>query len=85
MSEPIDTNKVDPTPPIEPTRNDPTPHRRVGDSRFLPVIIAAGVAILVILIAAVLVIHGKDKEVVPDKGQHPATSLIVQPYTVDAA
>lgn len=80
MSEPIKTNKVDPTPPIEPTRNDPTPERRVGDARFLPVVIAAGVALVVILIAALLIIRGKNKEVVPDKGPHPATSQIVLPY-----
>ena len=85
MSEPIKSNKVDPTPPIEPTRNDPTPERRVGDARFLPVVIAAGVVIVVILIAAVLILHGKNKEVVPDKGPHPATSQIVMPYDrVDA-
>jgi hypothetical protein len=79
MSEPIKTNQVDPTPPIEPTRNDPTPERRVGDARFLPVVIAAGVAIVVILIAAVLILHGKNKEVVPAKGPHPATSQIAMP------
>lgn len=85
MTEPIQPNKVDPTPPIEPTRNDPTPEERVGDSRFLPVIIAAGVALIVILIAAVVLISGKGEDAVPqDKTPHPA-SEIVYPHATRAA
>ena len=73
MSDPID-----PTKPIEPTRNDPSPEERVGDSRFLPVVIAAGVALIVLLIAAVVIIGSRGKKLVPqDKTAHPTSQVAV--------
>ncbi len=62
--------------PIEPTRNDPTPEERVGDSRFLPVIIAAGVALLIILIAAVVLIGRKGNKMTPQDGPHPTSQVV---------
>jgi hypothetical protein len=42
---------------IEPTRNDPTPEARTGDSRFLPVVILAAIALIVLLIAGIVQGH----------------------------
>jgi len=65
------------TEPIEPTRNDPSPEERVGDSRFLPVIIAAAVALIIILIAAVVLINGKGKKLIPqNNGAHPTSQAM---------
>lgn len=62
---------------IDPSRNDPTPHRRKGDSRFLPVVILAAIALIVILVAAVALIGGKGKKMVPQQDNHPESSLVV--------
>ncbi|HEY8997808.1 MAG TPA: hypothetical protein VIM60_07910 [Edaphobacter sp.] len=62
--------------PIEPTRNDPTPKERVGDSRFLPVIIAAGVALLIILIAAVVLIGHKGNKLAPQDDTRSTSQLV---------
>jgi len=68
------------TEPIEPTRNDPTPEERVGDSRFLPVVVAAGVALLIILIAAVVLIGGKGDKLAPEKTR-PTSQAIYTPLS----
>ena len=60
---------------IEPTRNDPTPELRKGDSRFLPVVILAGIALIVLLIAGVLLIHSKGSKVAPATTDRPTSSL----------
>jgi len=61
---------------IEPTRNDPTPEERKGDSRFLPVVIIAAIALIVILIASVVLIGGKGHKLVSDEqDNHPKSSL----------
>jgi hypothetical protein len=63
---------------IEPTRNDPTPEARTGDSRFLPVVLLAAVALIVILIAAVVLVRGKGHKMVPQEpDNHPTSSLTV--------
>jgi hypothetical protein len=63
---------------IEPTRNDPTPEDRTGDSRFLPVVILAAIALIVILIAAVVLVKGKGHKMVPQQqDNHPTSSLTV--------
>lgn len=62
---------------IEPTRNDPTPELRKGDSRFLPVVILAGIALIVLLIAGVLLIRTKGHKIVPAGQDHPTSSLSV--------
>ncbi len=68
---------------IEPTRNDPTPQRRKGDARFLPVVIIAAIALVLILIASVVLIGGKGKKLVPhEQDNHPKSSLL---YTLPAA
>jgi hypothetical protein len=78
------SDSIDPTKPIDPTRNDPSPEERVGDSRFLPVVIAAGVALVVLLIAAIVIIGGKGKKLVPqDKTPHPTSHVVMyQPTAV---
>jgi hypothetical protein len=63
---------------IEPTRNDPTPQRRKGDSRFLPVVILAAIALVILLIASVVLIGGKGNKIVPhEQDNHPKSSLSV--------
>ncbi|HTH53378.1 MAG TPA: hypothetical protein VL495_05475 [Edaphobacter sp.] len=63
--------------PIDPTRNDPTPQRRKGDSRFLPVVIIAAIALILILIASVALIGGKGKRLIPHgQDNHPESTLI---------
>jgi hypothetical protein len=61
---------------IQPTRNDPTPEERKGDSRFLPVVILAAIALIIILIGALVLIRGKGHEIVPQpQDNHPTSSL----------
>jgi hypothetical protein len=72
------------TDPIEPTRNDPTPEERVGDSKFLPVVIAAGVALILILIAAVVLIGGKGDKIVPQDKSHPTSQVVSMPRAATA-
>ncbi len=63
---------------IEPTNNDPTPEERKGDSRFLPVIIVAAIALIVILIASIILVNGKGKKMVPhNQDEHPTSSLVI--------
>jgi len=64
---------------IQPTRNDPTPEERKGDSRFLPVVILAAIALIIILIGAVVLIRGKGHKMVPQsQDNHPSSSLVIQ-------
>jgi len=63
---------------IQPTGNDPTPEERKGDSRFLPVVIAAGIALIVILVIAIFFIKGKGSKVVPNQPNHPTASLVLR-------
>jgi hypothetical protein len=64
---------------IEPTRNDPTPEERKGDSRFLPLVILAVIALIIILIGAIVLIRGKGHKIVPQsQGNHPSSSLIMK-------
>ena len=68
---------------IQPTGNDPTPEERKGDSRFLPVVIAAAVALIVILVLAIFVIKGKGSKIVPSQpSNHPTSSLILHSLLV---
>lgn len=71
---------------IEPTLNDPTPHSRQGDSRFLPVVILAGIALIILLIAGVLLIKGKGRKMVPhEQNDHPTSRLVQPPPAVTGA
>jgi len=64
---------------IQPTRNDPTPEERKGDSRFLPVVILAAIALIIILIGAVVLIRGKGHKIVPQtQDNHPSSSLVMK-------
>lgn len=64
---------------IQPTRNDPTPEDRKGDSRFLPVVILAAIALIIILIGAVVLIRGKGHKIVPQsQDNHPSSSLVMR-------
>jgi hypothetical protein len=61
---------------ISPTGNDPTPEARKGDSRFFPVVVIATIALILILIAAVLVVHRRGHKIVPvQENNHPTSSL----------
>ncbi len=61
----------------QPSRNDPSPQARKGDSSFLPVVIAFAVAILVILVAAIFFIKARQTKVIPNPHQpHPTSQLI---------
>jgi len=81
MANPIEPTKISSVTAeekIEPTRNDPTPEERKGDSRFLPVVIVAGIALIVLLIAAVLLIRGKGTKIVPhEPDSHPTSRVTI--------
>jgi hypothetical protein len=59
-----------------PSRNDPTPEQRKGDARFLPVVIAAGIAIILILLAAIIFLKAKPEKAIPKANP---TSRLTQP------
>lgn len=61
---------------IEPTRNDPTPEARTGDSRFLPVVILAAIALIVILVGAIVLVKGKGHKMVPQQQDNRPTSSL---------
>jgi hypothetical protein len=63
----------------QPSRSDPTPEERKGDSRFLPVVIAAGIALIVILVAALIFLKVRQTNVIPKATDAHPTSQIVQP------
>jgi len=64
---------------IQPTRNDPTPEERKGDSRFLPVVILAAIALIIILIGAIVLIRGKGHKIVPQsQDNRPSSSLVMR-------
>jgi len=60
-----------------PSNNDPTPERRKGDSSFLPVVIISGIVIVLTLIVAVLVIKGRQHNIVPAKPNTAPTSQVL--------
>jgi hypothetical protein len=62
-----------------PSNNDPFPRERKGDSSFLPVVIAAGVALLAILAIAVLILHNKGTKLTPKTPDPHHTSLSQPP------
>jgi hypothetical protein len=64
---------------IQPTRNDPTPEERKGDSRFLPVVILAAIALIIILIGAIVLIRVKGHKIVPQsQDNRPSSSLVMR-------
>jgi hypothetical protein len=64
---------------IQPTRNDPTPEERKGDSRFLPVVILAAIALIIILIGAIVLIRVKGHKIVPQSQDNgPSSSLVMR-------
>jgi hypothetical protein len=64
----------------KPSRNDPAPEERKGDSSFLPVVIAAGVAIIVILVAALIFLKARENKSIPAvKDPHPTSWVIPAP------
>jgi hypothetical protein len=80
-------NPVDPTNPpgaseqkkIQRARNNQTHDEREGDSRFLPVVILAGIALIIILIGAIMLIRGKGNKIVPQsQNNHPYSSLVMR-------
>jgi hypothetical protein len=65
----------------EPSRNDPNPQQRKGDSSFLPVVIAAAIAVIVILVAALIFLKARQSKTIPATNQPHPTSRFVMPYT----
>lgn len=63
------------------SNNDPTPEARTGDSAFLPVIVAVGITVLVILIAAVVFLKVRHTEAIPKPKSPPTTSRLVLPHS----
>lgn len=59
-----------------PSRNDPTPHRRRGDSSFLPVVIMAAIFLLIAFIAALILMRTRQNKIVPAPHQPTSTSQI---------
>ncbi|MBS1822385.1 MAG: hypothetical protein JST61_10485 [Acidobacteria bacterium] len=56
----------------------PPTEEHLGDAEFLPVVIAASVALVVILVAAIVVVAGTGKHLVPqDKTQHPVSQIVM--------
>jgi hypothetical protein len=62
----------------KPTRSDPTPEKRKGDSNIQPVVVAFLVTILVILVAALIFIRIRQSKIVPKASDTPI-SQYVQP------
>jgi Na+-transporting methylmalonyl-CoA/oxaloacetate decarboxylase gamma subunit len=69
----------------KPTRSDPTPQQRVGDSSIRPVVIGFVVTILIVLVAALIFIKARQNKVVPKANDSPPTSQIMQPTIPIAA
>jgi hypothetical protein len=63
----------------EPTPTDSTSAERKGDSSFLPVVVAAGVALIIILIAAIVFIKSRQTKVIPTPHDAHPTSRLVHP------
>jgi cell division protein FtsN len=60
----------------QPSRNDPTPEERKGDSSFLPVVVAAGIALIVILVAALIFIKARQAKAIPTPHDaHPTSQM----------
>jgi hypothetical protein len=63
-----------------PSPSDPTPQRRIGDAPMKPVIIAAIVTILIILVGAIILIKTRQTKVVP-KATAPHRTTQMTPYS----
>jgi hypothetical protein len=63
----------------KPTRSNPTPKQRVGDSSIKPVVIAFLVTILIILVAAIIFIKARQTKVIPRTHDARLTSQITKP------
>ncbi len=59
-----------------PTRPDTSDQPRKGDSRFLPVVIAAVCALFVILACIVFIVHQRGRKILPKRPDpHPSSML----------
>jgi hypothetical protein len=64
----------------QPTRSDPTPEERTGDSSIKPVVIAFAVTILIILVAAIIFMKARQNKAIPTPhDSHPTTRSMPQP------
>jgi Na+-transporting methylmalonyl-CoA/oxaloacetate decarboxylase gamma subunit len=64
----------------QPTRSDPTPEERVGDSSIKPVVIAFVVTILIILVAAIIFMKARQNKAIPTPhDSHPSTMSVPLP------
>jgi cell division protein FtsN len=63
----------------QPTPTDTTSEERTGDSNFLPVVVAAGVALIVILVAALIFIKSRQTKAIPTPHEAHPTSQFHHP------
>jgi cell division protein FtsN len=61
----------------KPTRSDPTPEKRKGDSNIQPVVITFIVTILVILVAALIFIRIHQSKIVPKANDTPVSQHVL--------
>ncbi len=61
-----------------PTRSDPTPEERTGDSSIKPVVIGFIVTIAIVLVTAVIFIRARQTKSVPKATDAHPTSQIMQ-------
>ena len=62
-----------------PTRSDPTPEERTGDSSIKPVVIGFIVTIAIILVAAVVFIRARQTKAIPKAPDAHPTSQVMPP------
>jgi hypothetical protein len=64
----------------QPSRSDPTPEERTGDSSIKPVVIAFFITILVILVAAIIFMRARQNKAIPTPhDSHPTTMSVPLP------
>jgi hypothetical protein len=82
MANPVDptnTPRASEQKKIQRARSNRMLDERKADSRFLPVVILAGIALIIILIGAIMLIRGKGRKIVPQsQDNHPSSCLVMR-------
>jgi hypothetical protein len=61
---------------IQRARNDQKHEESKVNSRFLPVVVLAGIALIIILIGTIVLIRGKGQKIIPQsRDNHPSSIL----------
>ncbi|MBS1798232.1 MAG: hypothetical protein JSS95_00250 [Acidobacteria bacterium] len=64
--------------PVNATGNESSREDLLGDSEFFPVVVAASIALVVILIVAIAVVGGTGKDLIPqNKTSHPLSQVVM--------